>query len=67
MMSVFLSTRNVQSLGDITPPMVRRTGNISGAIALELERLVAKNVGTGYRRQTTLTVTKKANSIESCV
>ena len=49
-----------KSMGEVTPAMVQRAGNISGAIGHDLVRLFVKNVGTGYWRKTTTTIPKEA-------
>ena len=58
---LFLSTGKVKTLGEVTPAMVRRAGNISGAIGHELVRLFAKNIGTGYLQERTDGPTKEAS------
>ena len=50
----------MKSMGEVTTAMVQRAGNISGAIGHELVKLFAKNVGTGYWRETTATIQKEA-------
>ena len=41
---LFLSTGKVRTLGEVTPAMVCRAGNISGAIGHKLVQLYAKNI-----------------------
>ena len=59
---LFVSAGKVKSLRDTTPAMIRRAGNVSGAIGHELVRLFARNVGNGYLRETTATITKEASN-----